>query len=75
MIVFGALSRIKIGWTRPEATSIWDKAALVKANANSKDLNAIFCGVSHDEFHKSLMLQLPTRRDKSWRRPMKAPKR
>ena len=43
----------KIGWTRPEATkSIWDKAALATANANSKALNAIFCGVFPDEFHR-----------------------
>ena len=44
---------IDVGWTRPEATkSTWDKAALVVANANSKALNAIFCGVSPDEFHR-----------------------
>ena len=41
-----------VGWTRPEAAkSTWDKAALVAASANSKSLNAIFCGVSLDEFH------------------------
>ena len=41
------------GWTRPKATkSTWDKAALAAANANSKALNAIFCGVSPDEFHR-----------------------
>ena len=44
---------IEIGWTRPEeAKSIWDKAALAASNANSKALNAIFCGVSLDEFHR-----------------------
>ena len=44
---------IDIGWTRPEAAkSIWDKAALAASNANSKALNAIFCGVSLDEFHR-----------------------
>ena len=44
---------IEIGWTRPEAAiSTWDKAALAAANANSKTLNAIFCGVSLDEFHR-----------------------
>ena len=42
-----------VGWTRPEAAkSTWNKAALAVANANSKALNAIFCGVSLDEFHK-----------------------
>ena len=29
-----------------------DKAALAAANANNKVLNAIFCGVSPDEFHR-----------------------
>ena len=44
---------IEAGWTRPEAAkSTWDKAALAVANANSKVLNAIFYGVSPDEFHK-----------------------
>ena len=44
---------VEIGWTRPEAAkSTWDKAALVAANANSKALNAIFCGVSPDELHR-----------------------
>ena len=39
--------------TRPKAAkSTWDKATLVAANANSKALNAIFCGVSSDEFHR-----------------------
>ena len=38
---------VEVGWTKPEATkSTWDKAALAVANANSKTLNAIFCGVS-----------------------------
>ena len=44
---------IEAGWTRPEAAkSTCDKAALAVANANSKVLNAIFYGVSPDEFHK-----------------------
>ena len=43
---------VDIGWTRLEAAkSTWDKAALAVSNANSKALNAIFCGVSPDEFH------------------------
>ena len=42
-----------VRWTRPEATkSTWDKAAFAASNANSKTLNAIFCGVSPNEFHK-----------------------
>ena len=44
---------VDVGWTRPEAAkSTWDKAALMVDNANSKVLNAIFCGVSLDEFHR-----------------------
>ena len=44
---------VEIGWTKPEAAkSIWDKAALAASNANSKALNAIFCGVSPNEFHR-----------------------
>ena len=44
---------VEAGWTRPKAAKpTWDKAALVAANANSKALNAIFCGVSPDEFHR-----------------------
>ena len=44
---------IEIGWTRPEAAkSTWDKVALTASNANSKALNANFCGVSPDEFHR-----------------------
>ena len=44
---------VEIGWTRPEASkSTWDKAALAAANANSKALNAIFCGVSPNEFYR-----------------------
>ena len=45
---------VDVEWTKPEATkSTWDKAALTAANANKKTLNAIFCGVSPDEFHRT----------------------
>ena len=44
---------VENGWTRSKvAKSTWDKAALVVANTNSKALNAIFCNVSPDEFHR-----------------------
>ena len=44
---------VEVGWIRPEAAkSMWDNVALVAAIANSKTLNAIFCGVSPDEFHR-----------------------
>ena len=44
---------IENGWSRPEAAkSTWHKAALASANANSKALNVIFCGVLPNEFHR-----------------------
>ena len=44
---------VENGQTRPEATkSTQEKVALTIANANSKALDAIFCGVSLDEFHR-----------------------
>ncbi|XP_065619225.1 uncharacterized protein LOC136063172 [Quercus suber] len=48
-----------VGWTRPEATkSTWDKAALAAINVNRKALNAIFCGVSLDEFHRIIYVTI-----------------
>ena len=44
---------VDVGWTRPKAAkSTWDKEALTAANTNIKALNAIFCGVFLDEFHR-----------------------
>ena len=44
---------VEVGWTKSEAAkSTWDKVALAAANANSKALNAIFYGVSPEEFHR-----------------------
>ena len=44
---------VEIDWIRPEAAKYkWDKAAFAVSNANSKAFNAIFCGVSSDEFHR-----------------------
>ena len=44
---------VEVGWTRLEAAkSTWDKAAFAADNAISKTLNAIFCGVCSDEFHR-----------------------
>ena len=40
-------------WTKPKAAkSTWDKATFTAANANSKALNSILCGVSPNEFHR-----------------------
>ena len=56
---------VYVGWTRPEAAkSTWDKAALAAANANSKALNAIFCGISPDEFYRISCVILPKKHGK-----------
>ena len=44
---------IKNGYVKSTtAKSEWDKVTLAFANANSKAINVIFCGVFTDEFHK-----------------------
>ena len=44
---------VDVRWTRSEAAkSTLDKAALAAVNDNSNALNAIFCGVSPNEFHR-----------------------
>ena len=44
---------VEHGYVKPTtAKSEWDKVAFALANANSKTINAIFCGVSPDEFHR-----------------------
>ena len=41
------------GYVKPTtAKSEWNKVALALANPNSKAINAIFYGVSPDEFHR-----------------------
>ena len=44
---------VENGYVRPTTTkSEWNKATLTLANVNSKAINAIFCGVSTNEFHR-----------------------
>ena len=44
---------VENGYVRPTtAKSKWDKAILTLANTNSKAINAIFCVVSTNEFHR-----------------------
>ena len=44
---------VENGYVRPTTPkSEWDKAALALVSANSKAINAIFCGVSTVEFHR-----------------------
>ena len=44
---------VENGYAKPKtAKSEWDKVGFALANVNSKAINAIFCGVSLDEFHR-----------------------
>ena len=49
---------IENGYVKPTISkSEWDKVVLALANANSKAINAIFSGVSLDEFHRILHME------------------
>ena len=44
---------VEIGYVKPITAKFeWHKVALALANTNSKAINAIFCGVSPDEFRR-----------------------
>ena len=44
---------VKEGWVAPDRPKVeWDKTAKDKFNANNKVVNAIFYGVSLEEFHR-----------------------
>ena len=59
---------VEIGWTKLEvAKSTWDKVALVASNANSRALNAIFCGVSQMNSIGFLILPLPRKHGRFWK--------
>ena len=44
---------VKVGWIKPkEAPMDWDDATIIAANFNSRALNALFCGVTNEEFKR-----------------------
>ena len=44
---------IEVGWIKPkEALVDQDDAIIIAANFNSRALNALFCGVTNEEFNK-----------------------
>ena len=44
---------IEVGWIKPkEALMDWDEATIKAANFNRRALNALFCGVTNEEFKK-----------------------
>ena len=44
---------VKVGWIKPkEAPMDWDDATIIAANFNNRALNALFCGVTNEEFKR-----------------------
>ena len=44
---------VEVGWIKPkEALVDWDEATIIAENFNSRALNALFCGVTNEEFKK-----------------------
>ena len=44
---------VKVGWIKPKEVLVdWDKATIIAANFISRALNALFCGVTNEEFKK-----------------------
>ena len=44
---------VEVGWIKPkEAPVDWDEVTIIAANFNSRALNALFCGVTNEEFKK-----------------------
>ena len=44
---------VEVGWIKPkEALVDWDDATIIMENFNSRALNALFCGVTNEEFKK-----------------------
>ena len=44
---------VEVGWIKPKKASVdWDEETIKAANFNSKALNALFCGVTNEEFKK-----------------------
>ena len=44
---------VEVGWIKPKKASVdWDEETIKAANFNSRALNALFCGVTNEEFKK-----------------------
>ena len=44
---------VEVGWIMPKETPVdWDEATIIVANFNSRALNALFYGVTNEEFKK-----------------------
>ena len=44
---------VEVGWIKPKEASVdWEEVTINAANFNSRALNALFCGVTNEEFKK-----------------------
>ena len=44
---------VEVGWIKPKEASVdWDDATIIAVNFISRALNALFCGVTNEEFKK-----------------------
>ena len=44
---------VEVGWIKPKEVLVdWDEATINAANFNSMALNALFCGVTNEEFKR-----------------------
>ena len=44
---------VEVRWIKPKEVPVnWDDATIIVANFNSRVLNALFCGVTNEEFKR-----------------------
>ena len=44
---------VEVGWIKPKEVPVdWDEATIIMVNFNSRALNALFCGLTNEEFKK-----------------------
>ena len=50
---------IEVGWIKPKEVPMdWDDATIIATNFNSKALNALFYGVTNEEFKKISFMEV-----------------
>ena len=50
---------VEVGWIKPKEASVdWDEETIKVANFNSRALNALFCGVTNEEFKKTSSIEV-----------------
>ena len=69
------LKLVEVGWIKSKDAPVdWDEATIIKTNFNSKALNALFCGVTNEEFKKISSRKLPRKYGPFLRPPIKVPR-